>query len=125
MNQEIDIENAESYDIFKHLKKTGNVTFIMSRKEEKLFKKGCKSLDFMYKSMDMRGSLLNQLFKLFTVPIIWLTVKILNWYRALGHECISKALLVYELSWHEMDFVQVKEKSEDELYVHFFWLKKV
>lgn len=79
----------------------------------------------MYQNMRIGGGYLNRLSKLFTVPIFIFGVSILNWYRGRGHKVVETALDVYELSWHKMDFIQVKEKNSDELYVDFFWLKEV
>ena len=125
MNQEIDIDNASPNDIYEYLKQTGSVTFTMNKKEEKLFKKGCKGLDLMYKNMLINGGFFHKLSKLLTIPLLVIGVHTINWYRSLGSKVVTTALEIYERSWHDIDFVQVTKANSNNLHVHLLWLKKV
>jgi len=125
MNKDNNHEHSKAVGIYEELKNSGNYTFTMSLKEEKIFKKCCKSLNYMYMSMRVHGGFLHNLFKVISVPIIIFSISILNWYRTRSYGTIKTALSVYELSWHDLDFVDVKKKNDNEAYVHFFWLKKV
>ena len=124
MNEEINTLSQNTNELLKRLKNADNISFDMSHSEEKIFKKGCENIDLMYKIMDMKGNFPTRLFKFFSIFVVVPTLLFRNWVRGKRSTTIEKALDIYLRIWHELDFIQIKEKDEKSVYVHMFYLKK-
>jgi hypothetical protein len=123
--EEVELKDLTAVEAWKALKESGCLVVSMTPEEEKRFKLGCQNIDSLYLSMHVKGGPLKRLLKIFAFIVKWPLFMIRDALYGRGSVAVRKALEVYQVSWHELDFVQVEKRKDGNLNVQFYKLTRV